>query len=317
MRTPRRRRRALLVAATAIAVGAVAAGCGGGDGRGGPIVIDGSSTVAPLSEAAAEQFQDRNSGARVTVGTSGTGGGFAKFCRGETDIADASRAITPEEIEACAAAGIGFEQITVAYDGLSVAVNLENDWAQCLTLEQLNAIWAPGSDVSSWNQVDPSFPDEKLVLFGPGTDSGTFDFFTRAVNGEAGAQRTDYDNVGEDDNAAVTGVNGSLGGMAYFGLSFIRENTDKVRALEIDDGSGCTGPSAETVQAGEYTPLARPLFVYSADTALARPDVEALLRFYVEQNDAISSQALVIPLSQEQRDTAIEQIDALAGGATE
>ncbi len=325
MRISRRRRYGLILAASAIAIGGIAAGCGdddddssnGGEDLSGSITIDGSSTVAPLSEAAAEQFQAENSGVRVTVGTSGTGGGFEKFCRGETDISDASRSIKDEEIQACADAGITYEEITVGNDGLSVAVNLENDWAQCLTVEQLNAIWGPDSKVNNWNQVDPSFPDEELVLFGPGTDSGTFDFFTEAINGEEGAQRTDYNNVGEDDNQAVTGVEGNVGGMAYFGFSFIQENEDKVRAVEVDSGNGCVAPSTETVQAGEYTPLGRGLFIYPSGEALQRPEVQGFARFYIENNDAIAEQALAIPLSDDQREQANAQIDTLVSGGGE
>ncbi|MGI9538908.1 MAG: PstS family phosphate ABC transporter substrate-binding protein [Miltoncostaeaceae bacterium] len=324
MRISRRRRYGLILAASAIAIGGIAAGCGdddddgnGGEDLSGSITIDGSSTVAPMSEAAAEQFQAENSGVRVTVGTSGTGGGFEKFCRGETDISDASRSIKDEEIQACADAGISYEEITVGNDGLSVAVNLENDWAQCLTVEQLGAIWGPDSDVSNWNEVDPSFPDEELVLFGPGTDSGTFDFFTEAINGEEGAQRTDYNNVGEDDNASVTGVQGNTGGMAYFGFSFIQVNQDKVRAVEVDGGNGCTAPSIETVQSGEYSPLGRGLFIYPSGTALQEPEVQAFARFYIENNDAIATQALAIPLSDEQRTTALDQIDTLVSGGGE
>ncbi|HSO49988.1 MAG TPA: phosphate ABC transporter substrate-binding protein PstS family protein, partial [Acidimicrobiia bacterium] len=200
----------------------LAAACGGGNDDGGSadggsqlsgtINIDGSSTVAPLSEAAAELFQEQNSGVRVTVGTSGTGGGFEKFCAGETDISDASRAIEADETAACESKGIKYEEVQVANDGLSVVVNNQNTWANCLTTAQLKAIWDKGSKVNNWNQVDPSFPNEPLKLFGAGTDSGTFDYFTNAINGEEGRSRSDY-SATEDDNVTVTGVSGTKGGL--------------------------------------------------------------------------------------------------------
>ena len=321
----RRRKMALVAASIALAAGSLAvAGCGdddddSGSGNGenlsGSITIDGSSTVAPLSEAAAELFQGENPDVRVTVGTSGTGGGFEKFCRGETDISDASRPIDEEEIAACESAGISFESISVANDGIAVAVNLENDWAQCLTVEQLNTIWDRGSDINNWNQVDPSFPDERLTLYGPGTDSGTFDFFTEAINGEEGVMRTDYNNIGEDDNAAITGVSGSPGGMAFIPFSFVEENSDKVKAIEVDDGSGCTAPTLDTVLAGEYTPLGRQLFVYPSGEALQRPEVDAFLEFYLDNSEEITSRAGFIPLSDEQLETEKTELDELISGA--
>lgn len=300
---------ALVVATSVLAVGGTAVGCGGGGG--GTIRIDGSSTVAPLSEAAAEQFQAEHH-VPVTVGTSGTGGGLARFCRGETDIADASRPIKDDEVAACSDSGVTFEELTVANDGLSVVINPENDWAGCLTTDQLRTIWDRGSDVDNWNQVDPSFPDEPLELFGPGTDSGTFDFFSEAINGEGGRQRSDYNNVGEDDNATVTGVSGSRGGMGYLGFSFVQENADKVVAAEIDSGQGCVAPNAETVQAGEYEPLGRPLFVYPSGDAVARQEVHEFLQFYIDENDSIAAQALLIPLADDQRTAARRQIASLA-----
>ena len=204
------------------------------------IAIDGSSTVAPLSETAAEDFMAENSGVQITVGTSGTGGGFEKFCNGETDISDASRPIhADDEAEGlnCEANGITYTELQVANDGLSVVVNPENDWAECLTVEQLKTIWEPAADgtVTNWNQVDPSFPDVPLELFGPGTDSGTFDYFTDAINGEEGASRTDY-TATEDDNVTVQGVSGSEGGIGYFGLSYYEENSDQLKAVEVDGG---------------------------------------------------------------------------------
>jgi phosphate transport system substrate-binding protein len=306
-----------------LAIGLLAAACGGGNNDGGSadggsqlsgtINIDGSSTVAPLSEAAAELFQEQNSGVRVTVGTSGTGGGFEKFCAGETDISDASRAIEADETAACESKGIKYEEVQVANDGLSVVVNNQNTWANCLTTAQLKTIWDKGSKVNNWNQVDPSFPNEPLKLFGAGTDSGTFDYFTNAINGEEGRSRSDY-SATEDDNVTVTGVSGTKGGLGYFGLSYLQENQGKVKGVQVDGGSGCVAPSTETVQDGSYTPLSRPLFIYPSDKALARPEVKAFLDFYVTNYQQIAEEALFVPLTEEQAATAKQKITQLATG---
>jgi phosphate transport system substrate-binding protein len=306
-----------------LAVGLLAAACGGGDDGGGgstggggaqlsgTINIDGSSTVAPLSEAAAELFQQENSGVRVTVGTSGTGGGFEKFCAGETDISDASRQIEADETKACSAKGIKYEEVQVANDGLSVVVNPQNTWAKCLTVEQLKAIWDKGSKVNNWNQVDPSFPNEPLKLFGAGTDSGTFDYFTGAINGEEGRSRSDY-SATEDDNVTVTGVSGAKGGMGYFGLSYLEENQGKVVGIQVDGGKGCVAPSAATVQDGSYTPLSRPLFIYPSDAALQRPEVKAFVEFYVTNYQKIAEDALFVPLTEAQAAEAKQKVAQLA-----
>ena len=304
-----------------LAIGTLAAACGGGNNDGGSadggsqlsgtINIDGSSTVAPLSEAAAELFQEQNSGVRVTVGTSGTGGGFEKFCAGETDISDASRAIEADETAACESKGIKYEEVQVANDGLSVVVNNQNTWANCLTTAQLKAIWDKGSKVNNWNQVDPSFPNEPLKLFGAGTDSGTFDYFTNAINGEEGRSRSDY-SATEDDNVTVTGVSGTKGGLGYFGLSYLQENEGKVKGVQVDGGSGCVAPSTETVQDGSYTPLSRPLFIYPSDKSLERPEVKAFLDFYVNNYQKIAEEALFVPLTEEQAATAKQKITQLA-----
>ena len=286
-------------------------GAEGGD-LSGEIQIDGSSTVAPLSEAAAELFQEENPGVRVVVGTSGTGGGFEKFCAGETDISDASRPIKDEEAAICETNSIKFEEISVANDGLAVVVNPENDWATCLTVEQLNMIWGPDSTVASWSEVDPSFPDEPLNLFGAGTDSGTFDYFTEEINGEGGAIRTDYQ-PSEDDNVTVQGVQGSKGAMGFFGLSYVEENEGAVKALEVDGGDGCVAPSTETVLDGSYKPLGRPLFIYPSSDTVARPEGLAFLQFYIENQAAIAEQALFVPLSEEQVTEAEEKIASLGG----
>ena len=278
----------------------------------GEVVIDGSSTVFPLTSAAAELFQEQNPEVQVSVGQSGTGGGFEKFCAGETDISDASRQIEEDEIAACEQNGVTQDEFSIANDGLTVIVSTENDWATCLTVEQLNAIWAPDSTVANWNQVDPSFPDEPLALAGPGTDSGTFDYFTDVINGEEGASRTDYQ-ASEDDNVIVQAVSGSPGGMGYLGYTYYEQNSDTLKALEVDSGSGCVAPSPETVQDGSYAPLGRQLFIYPSAEALERPEVEAFVSFYVENVDEIVEAAGFIGLNEEQKTALQEQFDALAG----
>jgi phosphate transport system substrate-binding protein len=278
----------------------------------GTIKIDGSSTVAPLSEAAAEMFQAENPGVRVTVGTSGTGGGFEKFCAGETDISDASRPIEDDEKAACKKNGIAFEEVQVANDGLAVVVNPQNDWATCLTVDEVKKIYDQGSKVDNWNQVRSDFPDEQMPIFGAGTDSGTFDYFTEAINGEEGRSRSDYQAT-EDDNVTVQGVQGAKGGVGYFGLSYVNENEGKVKAAEIDGGDGCVAPSTETVQDGSYQPLSRPLFIYPSDKALERPEVKAFVEFYLENQTAITEQALFVPMTDEQLTKSQEVVTSLAG----
>ncbi|GAB2331933.1 PstS family phosphate ABC transporter substrate-binding protein [Streptomyces griseoincarnatus] len=300
-------RRAKVPLALTAAVMLAASACGGGDaGSGGSgdelsgtVKVDGSSTVAPLTSAASEFYAEEQPKVRVTVATSGTGGGFKKFCVGETDISDASRPIKGEEIKTCEENNIKYEQFAVANDGLSVVVSKDNDWAECLTVEQLKKIWEPGSKVNNWNQVDPKFPNEPLKLFGAGTDSGTFDYFTEAINGEEGASRTDYSGS-EDDNVTVTGVSGTKGGMGYFGFSYYEENADKLKLLQIDGGDGCVTPSVETVQDGTYEPLGRQLFIYPSDAGLKKPQVLDFVEFYVENHKKIAEDSKFIPLNAEQ-----------------
>jgi len=256
----------------------------------------------------AEQQPDVN----VTVGTSGTGGGFEKFCNGETDISDASRPIKDEEIAACEAEGITYAELIVANDALTVVVNPAVDFVDCLTVEQLSAIWGPDSTIANWSEVDPSFPDLPLDLYGAGTDSGTFDYFTDAINGEEGASRTDY-TPSEDDNTTVQGVAGSEGGMGYFGFTYYEENADTLKALEIDNGEGCVAPSVETAQDGSYAPLSRPLFIYPSDKAIERPEVVDFINFYIENIDDIVTEAQYVPLTDDQKATLAEEFDALTG----
>ena len=290
-------------------------GSGGGGGGGslsGTIKIDGSSTVAPLSEAAAEGFQGENPGVRVTVGTSGTGGGFEKFCAGETDISDASRPIDPDEKRVCEENGIEYQEVQVANDGLAVVVNKDNDWARCLTTDQLKTIWDKGSKVSSWKDVDPKFPDEELKLFGPGTDSGTFDYFTEAINGEEGRSRTNY-SASEDDNVTVQGVSGSTGGIGYFGLSYAQENAENLKVVQVDGGSGCVTPEVDTVQSGEYKPLGRPLFIYPKSESLTKPEVKAYLDYFLENEPTLTEQAQFVPLTEEQKTKADQTLKEIEG----
>ncbi|HEY8475053.1 MAG TPA: PstS family phosphate ABC transporter substrate-binding protein [Natronosporangium sp.] len=287
---------------------------GGGEELSGTITIDGSSTVAPLSEAAAELFMEEHPGVQITVATSGTGGGFERFCNGETDISDASRAIEEDEVAACESGGVEWEEITVANDALSVLVHPDNP-INCLTIEQLNAIWGPDSTIANWREIpglEGQF-DEQLVLYGPGTDSGTFGYFTEAVNGEEGAQRTDYENIGENDNQGIQGVQGTPGGMFYVGFSFYLENQDSVKALQIDGGDGCVPPAADTVLDGSYTPLGRQLYIYPSAEALQRPEVQAFVRFYVENAATIAEERGFIGLTAEQTADAQQKIDSLLG----
>jgi phosphate binding protein len=286
-----------------------------GSGAAGDVVIDGSSTVEPLSSAAATLYRDVEPGVNVTVATSGTGGGFERFCAGETDISDASRAIAEDEIAACEEAGIEYTEIVIANDGLSVVVNPENDWVDCLTTEQLATIWGPDSEgtVTSWSDVDPSFPDEPLELYGAGTDSGTFDYFTDAINGEEGAIRTDY-TPSEDDNLTVQGVSGAAGAIGFFGLSYAEQNADSVKLVAVDGGDGCVTPSKETVQDGTYTPLGRPLFIYVNNAQYAENTaVKGFVDFYLENEEQIAEDALFIDLTDEQAETAKSALATLAG----
>jgi phosphate transport system substrate-binding protein len=288
-----------LVAVTALlALGAAACG-GGDDAGGGTITADGSSTVGPFVTKAAEDFKEAED-VDVTVGISGTGGGFERFCAGETDLSNASRPIDEEEQALCQEEGIEYLEFRVATDALTNVVNSANDWASCLTVDQLNTIWGPGSKVGNWNQVDPSFPDVPLKLYGAGTDSGTFDYFTDVVNGEEGASRTDYQAT-EDDNVTVQGVAGDRGALGYFGFSYFEENQDRLKALEVDGGSGCVAPSAETAQDGSYTPLSRPLFVYVRRTSFDENEsVRNFVAFMLDNNQSIADAAQFVALSEAQ-----------------
>lgn len=289
--------------------------CGGEQGRieqesglSGAVRIDGSSTVFPITEAVAEEFQKEHRTVRVTVGISGSGGGFKKFCAGETDISDASRQIKEVELEMCQANGIDPIEIVVGYDGLSVVVNPENDFVDCLSVDELKRIWEPGSTVTTWRDVRPDWPAEEIVLYGPGTDSGTFDYFTEAIVGEEDASRPDF-TASEDDNVLVQGVTGDRYSLGYFGYAYYAENTDKLKLVAVDGGAGCVAPNAETVQSGEYTPLSRPLFIYVKHDALARPEVKAFVRYYLTHASELVPQVGYVALSADRYQTSLSQID--------
>jgi phosphate transport system substrate-binding protein len=271
------------------------------------IRIDGSSTVYPLSAVAAKYFENstksvkKGDGAKVTVGFSGTGGGFEKFCRGETDISNASRAITAKEIDACAKGSIAYTEILIANDGLAVVVNPKNTWASCLTMAELKKIWNLGSTVSKWSDVRTGFPDTPIKLFGAGTDSGTFDSFTEMVNGKGKVVRKDGVQTSEDDNVTVAGVSGDTGGMGYFGLSYAQENSSKVTAIQIDKGAGCVAPTIPTVQNATY-PLARPLYTYVKNASITtKPAVGAYVQFWVDNLQQLSEDAIFVPLTKRQQ----------------
>lgn len=321
-------KRAPIVAVVAIAALTLAA-CGGnnngggttpgGNGGGsvsGPVVIDGSSTVEPLSAAAAELFQNQNSGATVTVGTSGTGGGFKKFCNAETDISNASRPIKGEETKQCEEKKVAYSELQVANDALTVVVSKDNTWVDCLTVAQLKRIWEPTSTIKNWNELDPKFPAEPMALYGAGADSGTFDYFTAAINGKEGDTRKDY-NPTEDDNITIQGVSGSKGALGYFGFSYYEEAKDKLKALKIDEGKGkgCVEPSLATTQDGSYSPLARPLFIYVSDAGLKKPQVVKFADFYLASNDEIVKAAKFVPMTDEQKAKAKAALDSLKAKA--
>ncbi|HEY8266407.1 MAG TPA: PstS family phosphate ABC transporter substrate-binding protein [Steroidobacteraceae bacterium] len=263
------------------------------------IKIDGSSTVFPITEAVAEEFQIQNRGKiRVTVGISGTGGGFKKFCRGETDISDASRPILTAEMEACRAAGIKYYELPIAYDALTVVVNPQNTWVTQFTIPELKKMWEPAAQgkIKTWNQINPKWPNEPLALFGPGSDSGTFDYFTEAVNGKAKSSRGDYTGS-EDDNVLVQGVASNKGAIGYFGYAYYEPNAGKLKAVPIVGKSGnAVGPSRESVVDGTYEPLSRPIFIYVAEKAAQRPEVKQFVEYYLAKSKPLIEEVKYVPL---------------------
>ena len=261
----------------------------------GTVEIDGSSTVFPISEAVAEEFNKVHPNVRVNVGISGTGGGFKRFTVGETDISDASRAIKDSERDAAASNGIEYHELRVGTDGLSVMVSTRNDFLDCLTVGELEMIWDAGSSVKNWNQLRSSFPDRPLRLYGPDTDSGTFDFFTEEINGEAQVSRADY-TASTDDNVLVQGISGDRNALGYFGYAYYAENADKLKLVSVDNGDGCVTPTPDTILSGEYRPLTRPLFIYVNKKSLERPEVKAFVEFYMEHGEELTREVGYVPV---------------------
>ena len=279
-------------------------GCGrsGGDGAARMVKIDGSSTVFPISEAVAEEFQKTDQEVKVTVGISGTGGGFQKFCAGEIDISDASRPIKPTEVELCAKNGIEFIELPVAYDGLSIVLNPKNTWVDHLTTEELKKMWEPEAQdkITRWNQIRPQWPDKELHLYGAGVDSGTYDYFTEAIVHKEHSSRGDYTSS-EDDNVIVQGVAHDELALGFFGFAYYEENQDKLKIAPIDDGKddngkGAIAPSVDSIRQGTYQPLSRPIFIYVSNKAADRPEVAAFLKFYLSNAEKLVSEVQYIPL---------------------
>ena len=262
------------------------------------VKIDGSSTVFPITEGIAEDFQKANKGLKVTVGVSGTGGGFKKFCRGETDISNASRPITQKEIDACKAQGITYYELPVAFDALTVVISPRNTFIQQLTPAELKTLWSAESQgkVTRWNQVNPSFPDQPISLFGPGADSGTFDYFTEAINGKSKSSRGDF-TASEDDNVLVQGVSNNALGLAYFGYAYFAENASRLKAVPIVNSDGKTvSPSETSVMDGSYNPLSRPIFIYVNAASLNKPEVKQFIEYFMKHAAEISKEVKYVPL---------------------
>jgi len=289
--------------AASLAIGAlgVVGSAAAADPLSGDVKIDGSSTVYPITEAVGEEFQIANPKTRVTIGVSGTGGGFQKFCSGEIDIADASRPIKPTEVELCTASKTEYIELPIAYDGLAVVANPANDWADCVTPAELKTLWAPAAQkkVLRWNQVRPSWPDEPIHLFGPGVDSGTYDYFAEAIVGKDAGTRGDFQ-ASEDDNVLVQGIAGDRFALGFFGLAYYEENKDKLKLLKIDDGNadngaGCIAPTQATVENGTYQPLSRPLFIYVRKDAVTKPQIAAFVHFYLSEASTLAKEVGYIP----------------------
>jgi phosphate transport system substrate-binding protein len=298
-----------------LAIGLAACGDddgGGGSDLSGTIRLDGSSTVFPFAQAAAELFNEDNPNVKISVGEAGTSGGFEKFCVGETDISDASRPIEPEEVDACKKGGVSYSEIQVANDGISVTTNPALE-ISCLTTDQLKELWNT-STVSNYSQLGKDadtgqpLPDADVSLYGPGTDSGTFDYFTDVINGEEDRSRDDYQ-PSEDDNVLVEGVAGDQDGLGYFGFSYYEQNQDKLNLVSVDAGKGCVAPSIETIQSGEYAPLSRPLFMYPSAEAIQKPEVKAYMQYVVDNYDTIAEQAQIVPMDSSQGTKAKSALD--------
>ena len=303
----------LVGALSLICVGALW-GCGGSDGssdiRNAPVIkIDGSSTVFPIAEAVAEEFQRAGNRVRVTVGLSGTGGGFKKLCRGEIDVANASRPILAEEMEKCRVAGIRYLELPVAFDAITVVVNPNNNWVQSITIDDLKKMWEPAAQgkVLTWNQVRPEWPQTRLMLFGPGADSGTFDYFTEAVTHKAKSSRGDY-TASEDDNVLVQGVENNKNALGYFGFAYYSAHRDKMRALAVETPTGLVSPSIEAVVDGTYTPLSRPLFIYVSEQSIQRPEVQTFIEYYLQEGRALVAEVGFISLPESATQVALRHL---------
>lgn len=286
----------------------------GVEGLGGSIHIDGSSTVFPITEAVAEEFQKAHQGVRVTVGISGTGGGFKKFCIRETDLNDASRVIKPSEVARALENGIEFIELPVAFDGLSLLVNPKNDFVDFLTVEELKKIWQPGSTVKKWSDVRPGWPNRPITLYGPGMDSGTFDYFTKTINGKEQACRPDF-TASEDDNVLVQGIAGDENALGFFGYAYYVENRSRLKVVPIEAGKGPVTPSADTINNGTYRPLSRPIFIYVNKDAAERPEVNAFVRFYLRNAEALVKEVGYVPLPQQVYQLALERFEKRTAGS--
>ncbi|PTX63221.1 phosphate ABC transporter substrate-binding protein (PhoT family) [Melghirimyces profundicolus] len=284
-----------------------AGGEGGGEGLSGKIKIDGSSTVYPVTSAVAEEFMKKNPGVDVTVSQSGTGGGFEKWAKKETDLSDASRPIKDEEKEAAEKAGLEPIEVEVAKDGITVVVNKENDFVDKLTVDQLKKIWEPNSKVKTWKDVNPEWPDKPIKLYGPGTSSGTFDYFTEEIVGEEGKSRTDY-TQSEDDNTLVQGVAGDKNALGYFGYAYYEENKDKLKAVPIDAGKGAVEPTEETIQSGKYAPLSRPIFVYASKQAMEKEHIKKFMEFYLTEGKELVPEVGYIKLKDEKYEEELKEL---------
>lgn len=290
----------------AAAMAVVLVACGGPQGPSGTALVrvDGSSTVFPISEAVAEEFR-LATGTNVTVGISGTGGGFQKFCRGETDVSNASRPISEVEIEACRQSGIGFIELPMAYDGIAIVVNPKADWIETITVAELRRMWEPGAQgtVTRWNQIRASWPDREIHLFGAGVDSGTYDYFTQAITGEEGASRGDF-TASEDDNVLVQGIRNDELAFGFLPFAYYYENRDSLKIIPVDDEqdlpvAGAVAPNLDTIRTGDYQPLSRPVFIYVAEPSLARPEVQAFMDFYVANAGELASEVGYVDLGAE------------------
>jgi phosphate transport system substrate-binding protein len=267
----------------------------------GEIKIDGSSTVYPITEAIAEEFRNEQPDVKVTVGVSGTGGGFKKFGRGEVDINDASRPIKEQEASTCQENNIKYVELKVAFDGLAIVVNKENTWVDHFTVEELKKIWSPEAQgkITKWNQIRSTWPAEDFHLYGPGVASGTYDYFTEVIVGKSGSSRGDY-TASEDDNVLVQGISGDKNGIAFFGLAYYEENQEKLKLVGVDNGKGAVVPSVDNIKNGTYSPLARPVFIYVSDAAAKRPEVVNFVEFYLSQATTLVPDVGYIPLSAEE-----------------